>query len=68
MKHTFIKEHHSFNPNYFEIKKIINDKSLIDIWEELEIGLYKKHHSGHILNEQLTNLNNPLFSLITKYF
>ena len=61
-----LKEHHPFDTKYFKIKKIVNNNPTIDTWEELEI--YKEYHSGNILNEQLTNINNPLFSLITKYF
>ena len=48
-----LKEHHSFNPNYFQIRKIFNENSVIDTWQELEI--YKKYHSGYILIIDLLN-------------
>ena len=60
-----LREHHPFDPKYFKIKKIVNNPT-IDTWEELEI--HKIYHRGNILNEQLTNINNPLFNLIKKHF
>ena len=49
-----------FNNN-FEILKIIYNRRTIDIWEQIEI--YKHSLKTTLINEQLPNYSNPLFSL-----
>ena len=49
-----------FNNN-FEILKIIYNRRTIDIWEQIEI--YKHSLRTTLINEQLPNYSNPLFSL-----
>ena len=52
---------HPFGPDNetFEIVKIVNNKNLIDILEQLEI--YKTSKVQNVVNEQFPNFDNPLF-------
>ena len=50
---------HKFNLDNFKILKIIPNRKLIDTWEHFEI--FKAFHNNKIINEQLPNINNPLF-------
>ena len=57
-----LNNHHPLDNNSFSIIKILNDKRLINTWEELEI--FKSYRTGHNINDQLPNINNPLFKNI----
>ena len=57
--HLLNHHHHPLNNDSFNIIKIINDKKLINTWEELEI--FKSYRTGYNINEQLPNINNPLY-------
>ena len=61
-----LNNHHTFDQNNFTINRIIHNNKLIDTWEQLEI--FKANSSGIIINEQLPNLNNPLYKIITNKF
>ena len=57
-----LDNHHPLDNNSFSIIKILNDKRLINTWEELEI--FKTYRTGHNINDQLPNINNPLYKNI----
>ena len=57
-----LNNHHPLNNNCFNIIKVINDKNHISTWEEFEI--YKSYRTGHNINDQLPNINNPLFKTL----
>ena len=57
-----LESHHPLNNGSFSIIKIINNKNLINTWEVLEI--FKSYRTGLKINEQLPNINNPLFKNI----
>ena len=59
-----LNNHYPLSHNCFNTVQIINDKKLIDTWEELEI--FKSYQTGNSLNEQLPNFNNPLFNSLYK--
>ena len=59
---NLLNNHHPLNNNNFSIIKIINNKTNINTWEELEI--FKSYKNGYNINEQLPNFNNPLFQNI----
>ena len=57
-----LEHHHPLNNNSFSIIKILNDKKLINTYEELEI--FKSYKTGQNINDQLPNIHNPLFKNI----
>ena len=59
-----LNNHRSLKNNIFNIIKIVNDRKLINTYEELEI--YKSFKTGCNINDQLPNINNPLFKSVTK--
>ena len=59
-----LNNHHPLKNDNFKIIKIVNDRKLINTYEELEI--YKSYKTGYNINDQLPNINNPLFKSITK--
>ena len=58
-----LNNHHPLDNNCFDILKIINNKDHINTWEEFEI--YKSFCTGHNINDQLPNINNPLFKTLS---
>lgn len=52
-------------PNNYQIIKIIPNKRNIDLYEDLEI--MKHRLKFNLLNEQLPNLNNPLYKLLESF-
>ena len=60
-----LQNQHSFINSTFKPIKIIHDKRIIDIWEHLEI--YKSFHgSERLVNEQIPDIDNPLFKVYLK--
>ena len=59
-----LNSHHSYNPNSFKIIKIIQNRKLLDTWENIEI--FKAYKTGKILNEQIPNIHNPLYNTFLK--
>ena len=43
---------------------IIQNSKLLDTWENIE--MFKAYKTCNILNEQIPNINNPLFNTILK--
>ena len=51
--------------NNFQIIKIINDRKYIDVWEDIQIIKYRQKYK--LINEQIPNVNNPLYKLLLTF-
>ena len=59
-----LESHHSYNPDSFKIIKIVQNRKLIDTWENIEI--FKAYKTGQILNEQILDIYNPVYNTVLK--